>query len=90
MLAYASHSGFDYPAGQNAARKYRYNRRVFFAPAWEQIYTTDEERIMPFQAFRQFGEALREIYLQLGYDLIDLPCTSVEERVEFILNLSLG
>src|SRR5689334_11141039 len=44
MLGYASLFGFDYTPGQNAARLYRYNPRVFFAPAWEQIYTTDEER----------------------------------------------
>src|SRR5690348_10262998 len=43
-VAYASIFGFDYPPGQKAARTYRYNWRVFFAPAWEQIYTPDEER----------------------------------------------
>jgi predicted ATPase len=87
MLAYAALFGFDYPPGQNAAREYRYHRRVFYAPAWEAIYTTDEERKMTFQAVRRFGDELRKIYLQSGYDLIDLPCVSVQERGEFILNL---
>jgi len=85
-LVYASHSGFDYPPGQNAARKYRYNRRVFFAPAWEQIYTTDEERKASFQQASRFGDDLREIYQQCEYVLIDLPCLPVKERVEFILH----
>jgi predicted ATPase len=87
MLAYASLFGFDYPPGQNAAREYRYNRRVFFAPAWEEIYTTDEERKMSFQAVRRFSDDLRNIYPQFGYVLIDLPCVSVQERGEFILNV---
>src|SRR5262245_16655751 len=85
-LVYASHSGFDYPPGQNAARMYRYNRRVFFAPAWEQIYTQDEERRATFEQASQFGEDLREIYQQCGYVLIDLPCLPVQERVDFILH----
>jgi predicted ATPase len=85
-LVYASVFGFDYPPGQNAARKYRYNKRVFFAPAWEQIYTQDEERTISFQGASQFGDDLREIYQQCGYVLIDLPCLPVEERVDFILH----
>ena len=86
MLGYAAIFGFDYPSGQNAAREYRYNRRVFFAPAWEQIYATDEERTVSFQVASQFGDDLRAIYEQLGYELIDLPCLSVKERAEFILS----
>lgn len=86
MLGYASLFGLDYPPGQNAARKYRYNPRVFFAPAWEEIYTTDEERILSFEVARQFGDDLRAIYAQSGYELIDLPCTPIEERADFILN----
>ena len=86
-LGYASHFGFDYPQGQNASRQYRYNRLVFYAPAWEQIYTPDEERTLSFQAASRFGEDLRAVYQQSGYTLIDLPCLSVEERAGFILDL---
>src|SRR5258708_24448367 len=38
-LGYAALSGFDYLPAQKAAQEYRYNSRVFFVPAWEQIYT---------------------------------------------------
>src|SRR5262245_54447360 len=64
MLAYASLFGFDYPAGENAARKYRYARRVFFAPAWEQIYACDDERTVSFEAANHFGDAVRAVYEQ--------------------------
>jgi|SRR5579871_3579596 len=85
-LAYASLFGFPYPPGENAAMQYRYNRIVFFAPAWEQIYTTDDERTVPFEAALQFGDELRKIYERSGYVLVDLPCLPVQERGAFILD----
>jgi predicted ATPase len=85
MLGYAALSGFDYPPGENAAQLYRYNRRVFFAPAWEEIYTTDDERTVSFPLASQFGDRLRTFYERCGYELIDLPLLSVEERARFIL-----
>ena len=86
LLGYAALFGFDFPPGENAARLYRYNSRVFFAPAWEEIYCTDDERTLPFSLARKFGKDLRAIYKRLGYTLIDLPCVSVEERADFILH----
>ena len=86
ILGYAALFGFDFPPGENAARLYRYNPQVFIAPAWEQIYCTDDERTLPFSLAREFGNDLRAIYERLGYTLIDLPCVSVEERAQFILH----
>lgn len=86
ILGYAALLGFEFPPGENAARLYRYNPRVFIAPAWEQIYCTDDERTLPFSEARDFGNSLRAIYERLGYTLIDLPRVSVEERADFILS----
>jgi predicted ATPase len=86
MLGYARHFGIDYPPGRNAAREYRYNKRVFFAPAWEEIYITDEERTISYEGARQFGDDIREAYLQSAYELIDIPCLPVQERADFILS----
>ena len=63
---------------------YRYHRRVFFAPAWEKIYTTDEERTISYLGTRAFEDELRQVYQQYEYELIDLPCVPVEERAEFM------
>jgi len=87
MLGYASLFGFDYPPGRKAATMYRYSKRVFFAPAWEQIYTTDEERTISYSVAKAFGDDLRAIYKQCGYELIDLPCVPVNARAEFILSM---
>jgi predicted ATPase len=85
ILGYAALFGFDFPPGENAAHLYRYNPRAFVAPAWEQIYCTDAERTLPFFRARRFGDDLRAIYERFGYALIDLPCVSVEERGDFVL-----
>jgi predicted ATPase len=86
ILGYAALFGFDFPPGENAAHLYRYNPRVFVAPAWEKIYGTDDERRLPFSVACKFGTDLRLIYERFGYTLIDLPCVSVEERADFILD----
>jgi predicted ATPase len=86
ILGYAALFGFDFPPGENAAHLYRHNRQVFVAPAWEQIYCTDDERTLPFFLARRFGNDVRAIYERFGYTLIDLPCVSVEERGDFILD----
>jgi predicted ATPase len=86
ILGYAALFGFDLPHCENAAHLYRYNPQVFMAPAWEQIYCTDDERTLPFSLARKFGNDLRAIYTRLGYTLIDVPCVSVEERANFILH----
>ena len=84
ILAYAALFGFEFPPGENAAHLYRYNPHVFIAPAWEQIYRTDDERTLPFSQAREFGNTVRAIYERFGYTLIDLPCVCVEERADFI------
>jgi len=86
ILGYAALFGSAFPHGENAAHLYRYNPQVFVAPAWEKIYCTDEERTLPFSLACKFGNDLRAIYERFGYTLIDLPCVSVEERADFILD----
>jgi predicted ATPase len=85
VSGYAATFGFDHPPARNAARLYRYNRTVFFAPAWEAIFTNDDERTLSFPMTQQFGDDLRAAYEQSGYDVVDLPLVSVEERAQFIL-----
>src|ERR1051326_3134434 len=84
-LAYAFHFGFDHSQAESAAGDYRYNGGVFYFPAWEAIYTCDHERKASFEIARDFGERVQEVYLRLGYQPINVPCVSVEQRLEFII-----
>jgi predicted ATPase len=84
-IAYANLYSMPFEHGWNAAREYRVNRRVFFAPCWEAIYTTDEERTMSFQASEGMGADLRRIYEALNYEVIELPRVTPQERANFVL-----
>jgi len=69
---------------EEAARQIGYNRTVFLAPPWAEIFGQDAERKQNFdEAVRTF-EAMDKTYRRLGYEIALLPKSSVEERVRFI------
>jgi predicted ATPase len=87
LVGYLTLIGQPVPAHvAQAAERFRYNRRVFVAPPWPEIYTQDAERKqMPEEAVRTY-EALVVAYSSRGYELVSLPLVSVEERVRFVLD----
>lgn len=68
-----------------AAAQHRYNKRVFFAPYWPEIYAHDAERKHSLGEARRSSGAAAAIYAQLGYEIVDLPKVTVAERVAFVL-----
>ncbi len=75
--------------GLNVADKYfekakSYNKTVFLAPAWEDIFVNDDERPESFKDALEINQFLRATYEKLGFHIIELPKTSIEERVIFI------
>lgn len=85
MIAYADLFSIDVKTFYKAAELYRYNPTVFFFEGWEEIYTNDAERKIGFEGARIFGESMRFIYQKLGYQLLNVPLMSIEERKNFIL-----
>jgi predicted ATPase len=73
------------PHMQKAAETLRYNRRVFIAPAWREIFHTDEERKQSFDEAVRTYDAMVATYNGCGYELIEIPRVPVEERVRFVL-----
>jgi predicted ATPase len=70
----------------DALRARRYNRRVFIAPPWREIYRTDDERRQDWaEAQATYGRILQNLD-ELGYEAVVLPKASVEERVAFVLD----
>lgn len=85
VLCYARLIGLEGSAGiEVACEKYRYNRMVFIAPPWREIYSTDDERKQSFDEAVRTHEVMVEAYRSCGYQLIELPRVSVEERAEFV------
>ncbi|GAA2429496.1 AAA family ATPase [Actinomadura vinacea] len=72
-----------------AARRFRYHRRVFVAPPWPDIYRRDEERKQSLDVAERTYESMVETYREYGYELVELPRSPVEERARFVLE-SLG
>lgn len=67
-----------------AAQRYRYNRTVFLAPYWEEIFAQDAERKQGREEAEATGRMMRETYEGLGYEVVELPKGSVEERGKFV------
>ena len=84
MVGYAEVFALDTSAAWAASRQYRYDDLVFVLPAWRDIYVTDGERRMTFESARSFGDRIREVYLDLGYTIVEVPRDSVAARTRFI------
>ncbi|MGN6279080.1 MAG: AAA family ATPase [Sphingomonas sp.] len=72
------------PAIDAAARSVRYNPRVFIAPWWPDIFTTDAERKQTPEEARATFAVMVETYRDYGYRLVELPRATVAERVAFV------
>ncbi len=69
---------------EEAANRIRYNRTVFLAPPWREIFAQDAERRQDYdEAVRTFA-AMEQTYRRFGYDIAPLPKASVAERVDFM------
>lgn len=74
------------PHMQKAATTFAYNRTVFIAPPWKEIFRQDRERKQDFEEAVRTYDALAAVYTALRYQLVQLPQVSIEERTWFILD----
>jgi predicted ATPase len=58
--------------------------KVFLAPPWRSIYTTDTERKQIFEEALTSFEAVVKTYNRCGYDPILLPLTTPNDRADFV------
>jgi predicted ATPase len=86
LIGYAELFGLDASEAANAAAVHRYNDLVFVLPGWPEIYVTDSERRMTFEAAEAFGERVRRIYVELGYSVVEVPRDTIIARARFILD----
>jgi predicted ATPase len=68
-----------------AAEKFRYNKRVFVAPPWSEIFANDSERKQSLDEAVRTHDAAVRIYAEFGYTIVPLPKAPVEERLRFVL-----
>ena len=86
VLAYMDYFGQSYEDHFiNESKKYVYDH-IFILPPWKEIYVTDEERFESFEQAQDIHHHLVNTYTKLGYNCIEVPFGTVEERNNFILN----
>lgn len=73
-----------------AAETFRYDRRVFVAPPWPEIFEQDAERRQTPEEAERTCESMIATYRELGYETVILPRASVEERVRFVTGAIAG
>ncbi|MEN5176373.1 AAA family ATPase [Brevundimonas diminuta] len=86
VVGYLTLCGLPVPAHmERAAQHIRYDRRVFIAPLWPEIFGQDAERKQDLDEARRTFDAMAETYPRFGYELIELPKAPVAERLDFML-----
>lgn len=86
VLAYMHFTGDQYPESFDIACKEHVYHQIFLLPPWESIYQSDEQRYENFEQASQIHEHLISTYKNYGYDLIEVPRDTVENRIDFILS----
>ncbi|ALM51473.1 AAA family ATPase [Halomonas huangheensis] len=85
VIGYLTLCGLPVPPHvHRAAQRYRYNRQVFIAPHWPDIFTHDQQRRQDATEAEATYQAMVSTYTSLDYELIPLPLSSVSERAAFV------
>jgi predicted ATPase len=85
LVAYLETAGL--PVGRayyRAIAAHPYNQLAFLAPPWREIYVNDPERWQTFTEAAALHKALRRIYQQLRFKVLELPLETVSARVAFV------
>jgi len=86
-LSYVRLINRDIPAMMDDdARQMRYNPKVFILPPWQEIYETDTERRQDWEESVRTYRQLQKTYEGYGYQLVELPKITVEERADLLLH----
>ncbi|MDG1228043.1 MAG: ATP-binding protein [Polaribacter sp.] len=84
--AYMDYFKTEYPSIYiQKSKQYIYDKVFHFAP-WKDIHETDNERYETFEGTIAIDVFLMKSYLDLGYNIINVPFGSIDERTNFVLN----
>jgi predicted ATPase len=65
--------------------KYQYFPKAFILPPWKAIYVNDAERDHTFEHAESVNTIVQEWYRRCGYQVLEVPMVSVDERCTFVL-----
>lgn len=85
IVGYLTLEGLEVPAHiRRAAEDLRYNRSVFIAPPWPDIFRQDAERRQDQAVAERTYAVMVETYTSLDYQLIELPRAPIFQRAAFV------
>ncbi|SNR48715.1 Predicted ATPase [Maribacter sedimenticola] len=73
------------PYYSNLCSRHRYDE-VLILPPWEDIYVQDNERMENFEQACGIHAHLDQTYTALGYQPIEVPFGTIEERLQFVID----
>ena len=86
VLAYMDYIGDEFPEHFDKACRENVYSKIFILPPWEDIYESDNERYESFEQAKTIYKHLAKTYTDYGYNLIEIPKDSVDNRILFILD----
>lgn len=88
ILAYLDMEKIEYPQQwEDYIKANPYSKKVLYFPFWEDIYEKDQLRVEDISKAKEIDQILRKTYINLGYELIEIPKLSVKKRVAYIKSL---
>jgi predicted ATPase len=85
ISAYLDYSQQNYPPEFAEANTQYIYHKVFHFPIWDDIYISDNERYESLVEAKRIDIYLQNTYKSLGYELIHVPKSTIQERAAFIL-----
>ncbi|ULT22966.1 AAA family ATPase [Sphingobacterium sp. E70] len=59
----------------------------YLSSPWQEIYETDNERKQTWEEAEATFNQMKSVYERLGYEVVEIPKTTVEQRYQFILEV---
>lgn len=85
-LCYSKMIGLGITSEMNhIVKAHLYNRKVFILPPWQEIYHRDNERKQTWEEATLTFAEMKVAYINFGYQLIEVPIDTLENRVLFII-----
>jgi predicted ATPase len=85
VLAYMHYIGDSYPSFFDAVCRENTYTKIFILPPWEEIYVSDDARYENYEQAKLIYNHLTETYQNYGYQLIEVPKDTLDNRILFIL-----
>ena len=86
QIAFARYHGKN-PSAEllELVNKCLYYKTVFITPPWREIYVNDSIRKETFEESCIIHRYILEVYIELGYSILEIPFGTLAERTKFIL-----